>query len=119
MPTVCGYTNCLGSDQHHNKLSEARAKTVQTYLKSLGVKSATSVAQGKGKRKPVSKGRTLKGLTCYVNGSCLRIYALIFSYHEHLNRTIFVLEKGFLFVRSIWQDSRHFNFDLRLFLHQA
>ena len=59
MLTVCGYLNCLGSDQHHNKLSEARAKTVQTYLKSLGVKSATSVAQGKGKREPVSKGRTL------------------------------------------------------------
>ena len=36
----------------------ARAKTVQAYLKSLGVKSAASVAQGKGKRDPVSKDCT-------------------------------------------------------------
>ena len=53
--TVLGYTDRLGSDDYNDKLSEARAKTVQTYLESLGVKSATAVAQGKGKRDPVSK----------------------------------------------------------------
>lgn len=57
--TVSGYTDRLGSDQYNDKLSEARAKAVQTYLESLGVKSATSVAQGKGKREPVSSGCTL------------------------------------------------------------
>lgn len=53
--TVLGYTDRLGSDDYNDKLSEARAKTVQAFLESLGVKSATAVAQGKGKRDPVSK----------------------------------------------------------------
>ncbi len=53
--TVLGYTDRLGTDDYNDKLSEARAKTVQAYLESLGVKSATAVAQGKGKRDPVSK----------------------------------------------------------------
>jgi OmpA-OmpF porin, OOP family len=53
--TVFGYTDRLGTDDYNDKLSEARAKTVQAYLESLGVKSAASVAQGKGKRDPVSK----------------------------------------------------------------
>lgn len=53
--TVMGYTDRLGSDEYNDKLSDARAKTVQTYLESLGVKSASSLAQGKGKRDPVSK----------------------------------------------------------------
>ena len=53
--TVLGYTDRLGSDEYNDKLSEARAKTVQAYLESLGVKSATVVAQGKGKRDAVSK----------------------------------------------------------------
>lgn len=53
--TVMGYTDRLGSDEYNDKLSEARAKTVQAYLESLGVKSAAAVAQGKGKRDAVSK----------------------------------------------------------------
>lgn len=53
--TVFGYTDRLGSDEYNEKLSEARAKTVQAYLESLGVKSTTSAAQGKGKRDPVSR----------------------------------------------------------------
>ena len=53
--TVFGYTDRLGADDYNDKLSEARAKTVQAYLASLGVKSAASVAQGKGKRDPVSR----------------------------------------------------------------
>ena len=55
---VFGYTDRLGTDDYNDKLSEARAKTVQAYLESLGVKSAASVAQGKGKRDPVSKDCT-------------------------------------------------------------
>lgn len=53
---VFGYTDRLGSDRYNDKLSEARAKTVQTYLGSLGVKSVSTPSQGKGKREPVSKG---------------------------------------------------------------
>jgi len=52
---VFGYTDRLGTDDYNDKLSEARAKTVQAYLESLGVKSSALVAQGKGKREPVSK----------------------------------------------------------------
>ena len=55
---VFGYTDRLGTDDYNDKLSEARAKTVQAYLESLGVKSAASVAQGKGKRDSVSKDCT-------------------------------------------------------------
>lgn len=54
--TVFGYTDRLGADSYNDKLSEARAKTVQAYLTSLGVTSAVSVVQGKGKRDPVSNG---------------------------------------------------------------
>ena len=53
--TVIGYTDRLGSDDYNDKLSEARAKTVQAYLESLGVKSVSSQAKGKGKRDSVSK----------------------------------------------------------------
>lgn len=53
--TVFGYTDRLGSDEYNDKLSEARAKTVQVYLESLGVKSGAAVAQGKGKRDAVRK----------------------------------------------------------------
>lgn len=53
--TVFGYTDRLGTDDYNDKLSEARAKTVQAYLESLGVKSAVLIAEGKGKRDPVSK----------------------------------------------------------------
>ena len=53
--TVIGYTDRLGTDEYNDKLSEARAKTVQAYLESLGVKSSNSVAQGKGKRESVSR----------------------------------------------------------------
>ena len=53
--TVFGYTDRLGTDEYNDKLSEARAKTVKAYLESLGVKSTSSVAEGKGKRDPASK----------------------------------------------------------------
>jgi OOP family OmpA-OmpF porin len=59
--TVLGYTDRLGSDDYNITLSEVRAKSVQAYLESLGVKSASSVAQGKGKLDSVSRdcGRSL------------------------------------------------------------
>ncbi len=53
--TVLGYTDRLGTDDYNDKLSEARAKTVQAHLQSLGVRSAEAMAQGKGKRDPVSE----------------------------------------------------------------
>ena len=53
---VVGYTDRLGSELYNNKLSLARAKTVQAYLESLGVKSRGFTAAGKGKSESVSQG---------------------------------------------------------------
>ena len=52
--TVTGYTDRLGTEAYNDQLSGARAKTVQAYLESLGVKSASAVAQGKGKHDALS-----------------------------------------------------------------
>lgn len=54
--TVVGHTDRLGSDEYNDRLSDARAKTVQAHLASLGVKSVSSNAEGKGKRDPASQG---------------------------------------------------------------
>lgn len=51
---VVGFTDRSGSDAYNNSLSLARAKTVQSYLESLGVKSNAFDAVGKGKLEPVS-----------------------------------------------------------------
>ena len=58
--SVVGYTDRLGSETHNNQLSLARAKTVQAYLESLGVKTRGSSAAGKGKLEPVSQGCSAK-----------------------------------------------------------
>lgn len=58
--SVVGFTDRLGSDEYNNKLSLARAKTVQAYLESLGVKSIAYTAAGKGKLEPVSQGCSAK-----------------------------------------------------------
>ena len=52
---IVGFTDRLGSDAYNNALSLARAKAVQIYLESLGVKSGSSSALGKGKSEPVSQ----------------------------------------------------------------
>ena len=57
--TIIGHTDRLGTDDYNDKLSQARAKTVLAYIESLGVKAGTSVAQGKGKREPVTKSCSL------------------------------------------------------------
>ena len=54
------FTDRLGSDEYNNKLSLARAQTVQGYLESLGVKSSAYTAAGKGKLEPVSQGCDVK-----------------------------------------------------------
>ncbi len=51
---VLGHTDRMGTDAYNDKLSQARAKTVQAQLELLGVKSVSSVAEGRGKRDAVS-----------------------------------------------------------------
>ena len=53
--TVIGYTDRLGTDDYNDKLSAARARSVQEYLQALGVKPATVVVQGKGELDPASR----------------------------------------------------------------
>jgi OmpA-OmpF porin, OOP family len=52
---LVGYTDRLGADGYNQRLSEARASTVQSYLQSKGVQAPMS-AKGKGKANPVSQG---------------------------------------------------------------
>ena len=53
---VVGYTDRLGSGAFNDKLSKARAETVMAHLASLGVKPASAVALGVGKREPLTTG---------------------------------------------------------------
>ena len=56
--SVVGHTDRMGSDAYNDKLAQARAKTVQAYLGSLGVKAVSTEAVGKGKREPTSAAGT-------------------------------------------------------------
>ena len=54
---VTGHADRLGSDAYNQKLSEARAKTVASYLNEKGVNGAKVVTEGKGETAPVT-GKT-------------------------------------------------------------
>lgn len=65
---IYGHTDRLGRADHNQKLSQARADTVKSYLEMLGVK-APMVAVGRGSTQPISscgstglKGRPLMGV---------------------------------------------------------
>ena len=53
---IVGHTDRLGGSAYNDRLSEARARTVLAYLESLGVRSASTTAQGRGEQEPVSTG---------------------------------------------------------------
>lgn len=52
--TVIGHTDRLGSDEHNQLLSEARAATVRDYLIAQGVPASVVQAHGVGKTQPVA-----------------------------------------------------------------
>ncbi len=52
--TITGHTDRLGTDAYNDALSARRASATLALLESLGVKAATTKAQGKGKREPVT-----------------------------------------------------------------
>ena len=58
-----GYTDRLGSDDYNDKLSVARARSMQDYLQSLRVTSASPVTQGRGKFESARRD-------CSANASC-------------------------------------------------
>ncbi|MCA8435473.1 OmpA family protein [Burkholderia seminalis] len=59
--TVSGYTDSVGSDDYNVGLSERRARAVDTYLQSHGLKADRFVNRGYGKADPVDSNDTLAG----------------------------------------------------------
>ncbi|MDT8453526.1 MAG: OmpA family protein [Gammaproteobacteria bacterium] len=58
---VAGYTDSTGSDAYNQKLSEQRAQSVATYLKSRKVEPARFEVIGFGERNPVADNATAEG----------------------------------------------------------
>ena len=58
---VDGYTDSIGSDSYNQKLSEARADGVRSYLMSEGISSDIVVAKGFGKDSPVASNDNAAG----------------------------------------------------------
>jgi OmpA-OmpF porin, OOP family len=58
---VAGHTDSDGSDAMNQKLSEARAKSVVTYLLTKGVAQARMMAAGYGESKPVADNNSTEG----------------------------------------------------------
>jgi outer membrane protein OmpA-like peptidoglycan-associated protein len=59
--TVAGYTDSTGSASHNQHLSERRAQSVLSYLKSHGLRSQSYAAQGLGASNPVASNATTAG----------------------------------------------------------
>jgi OmpA-OmpF porin, OOP family len=59
--TVAGYTDSTGSASHNQHLSERRAQSVLSYLKSHGLRSQSYAAQGFGASNPVASNATTAG----------------------------------------------------------
>jgi outer membrane protein OmpA-like peptidoglycan-associated protein/tetratricopeptide (TPR) repeat protein len=58
---ISGHTDNLGNDAYNQKLSEARAQSVVTYLLSKGIDPSRVVAKGYGESRPVAPNRTPAG----------------------------------------------------------
>ncbi|MXN75245.1 OmpA family protein [Burkholderia sp. 4701] len=58
---VNGYTDSVGSDAYNQALSERRARTVATYLRTHGLDAERFVTRGYGKANPVDSNATEAG----------------------------------------------------------
>ena len=58
---VLGHTDNVGSDASNQSLSEARAKSVVSYLTSKGVDASRIVAKGYGEKDPIATNDTDEG----------------------------------------------------------
>lgn len=59
--TVTGYTDSTGSDTYNQRLSEARARSVVTYLRTKGLNVQKFSAEGLGEADPVAPNDTAQG----------------------------------------------------------
>jgi OmpA-OmpF porin, OOP family len=59
--TIAGYTDSTGSAALNNRLSEARARSVQAYLGSHGLRAANYSVNGYGSASPVDTNATAAG----------------------------------------------------------
>ena len=58
---ISGHTDNVGSDASNQKLSDARAKSVMSYLATNGVEESRMTAVGFGEEKPVDSNDTFEG----------------------------------------------------------
>jgi outer membrane protein OmpA-like peptidoglycan-associated protein len=59
--TIAGYTDSTGSEALNNRLSGARARAVQSYLASHGLRAARNNVNGYGSTSPVAPNTTAAG----------------------------------------------------------
>ncbi|AIO37576.1 ompA family protein [Burkholderia cenocepacia] len=59
--TVTGYTDSTGSVPHNQRLSEARARSVISYLRIGGLQAQQFIAEGRGAADPVATNSTAEG----------------------------------------------------------
>lgn len=58
---ITGHTDSVGTNAYNQKLSEARAGAVKTYLEEQGVASSRMTAIGKGESSPIATNKTADG----------------------------------------------------------
>jgi outer membrane protein OmpA-like peptidoglycan-associated protein len=59
--TIAGYTDSTGSADLNNRLSDARARSVQSYLANAGLRASKWDVQGYGSASPIAPNTTAIG----------------------------------------------------------
>jgi outer membrane protein OmpA-like peptidoglycan-associated protein len=59
--TIAGYTDSTGSAELNNRLSAARARSVQSYLATAGLRASKWDVEGYGSASPVASNATAIG----------------------------------------------------------
>lgn len=58
---IAGFTDETGSKAHHDKLTQARAETMLTYLWASGIRSISLSAEGYGQHYPIANNTLIHG----------------------------------------------------------